>query len=214
MESYTPAALDAVDQTTLTLLDLVKVEKAYETNKKKISFAPVKVGRKVVQLILNGSLTGENISVSSFDDGAEAHTIGFVFDSEDDLAALKELNTELFTHVNGFKEDEWEIIETVKNDDKLYLKLKFDAKKTKYNFKSNVKLSPKTPTGADLHRHDAVSIAVEFSQYFNLDEKKCGLMFTVRNIDLTSIVPEPVTTAAVEDPPTQETRKAKRAKKD
>ncbi len=94
------------------------------------------------------------------------------------------------------------------------MKLKYDKAKLRYNFKSNVKLSPKTPTTADLHRHDLVTVGAEFSLYFNLDEKICGIMFSL--IDLNVVKDEePVVAASVPEPEADvSNKKAKRQKKE
>lgn len=212
METLTPTDLLLVESKSIVVVDLKKVMDAYaKDGKKKISVSPVKVGKKPVGLKLIGTLTGENISVSDF--GTESHSVGFAFEDEEDLAALIRLNEELFEEVNGF-DDTWEINDIVK-EDKIYLKFKFDKNKTRYNFKSNVKLSPKAPTTADIHRHDAVDVLAEFSLYFHLEDKKCGVMFTVTKFDVVKDEP-PVVVESLVDIEASETpaKKAKRQKKE
>lgn len=185
MESYTPNKLAAVAMTDFVFPDMEKeIEKYSEDKKRKIIVKPVKVGKKPVRLILNGTLTGSAVSVSNFDDSNEAHSVGFAFEDAEDLKALEFLNQSLFDAIPGFDEEEEFKINEIVKDDKIYLKFKFDKQKSRYIFKSNVKLSPKSPSSADLNRHDQVTVSVEFSLYFNLADKICGLLFTITKFDV------------------------------
>ncbi len=95
MESLTPNELVKKVEELVVPIDLEKSMATYMIEqKKKIVIAPVKVGRRPVKLIFNGSLTGD-INVATFGSD-ESHSVGFTFEEASDLEALKSLNEAIF----------------------------------------------------------------------------------------------------------------------
>lgn len=182
LTSFTPAEIIKDENLAITNLDLVKALTKYEdTGKNWLSMASLRIGKNAFKLILNGELTTNGITVSEFGK-VMSYSFGFRFDDEDNLEAFDKLNEMIINYLDdqNQKSDDWDITNLVK-DDKIYIKLKTNHKKT-FQVLSNVKLDPKRLQDNGLYRGQKVEVVAELSVYFNLLDKKAGIVLGPRKL--------------------------------
>lgn len=148
---------------------------AYESEEDRfLQIASTKYNNKVFKLILKGELTTNGVNVADFP--GNPHSIGFQFTNDEDMMGMESL-TDLFKNLD----ESWDVKELIKKD-VLYLKLKLAKDKTKYAFSSDIKLDPKKPHDAPLHRHQQVEISVSVNAYFNFKENIAGISLQLLNL--------------------------------
>ena len=145
--------------------------------KKWIKQVPVLLGTKNIKLDLQGELSTNGILVNT---DYNTHTVCFKFTDSDDLDGLIALEEKLDL-VNV--PESWERKALVKNEC-LWLKLKYDANKSAYQIKSNVKLNPKKPQDAILPAFQPVTAQANLMAFFNIRDETYGLSLTLLNLNV------------------------------
>ena len=192
LTSFAPSEIVKDENLAITNLDLVKALTKYEdTGKNWLSMASIRMGKNAFKLVLNGELTTNGITVSEFGK-VMSYSFGFRFSDEEDLEAFEKLNEMIirFLDDQNQKSDDWDITNLVK-DDKIYIKLKTNHKKT-FQVLSNVKLDPKRLQDNGLYRGQKVEVVAEISVYFNLVDKKAGIVLGARKLTFDVEEEEPV----------------------
>lgn len=182
LTSYSPSEIVKDDDLQITNLDLVKALTKYEdTGKNWLSMASLRIGKNSFKLVMAGELTTNGITTAEFGK-VISYSFGFRFNDEDDLQAFEKLNDLIIQYLEdqNQKVDEWDITNLVK-DDKIYIKLKTNHKKT-FQVISNVRIDPKRLQDAPLFRGQKVEVIAEVSIYFNLVDKKAGIVLGARKI--------------------------------
>lgn len=180
--SLTPANLAAQKNLKIANLDLNKSLTRYEdTGKGFIALGNFRINKNAFKLLLKGELTTNGVAVNEFNKVAN-YSLGIQLEEEKDLDAFEKLNDFLskFLEENLPDADNWDLNRIVK-DDRIYLKLKTDAKKL-FQFSSNVKLAPKSLSESGLFRGQKVEVVAEIAPYFNFMDRKAGLSITPRSI--------------------------------
>lgn len=192
LTSCTPSELVKDETLAITNLDLTKALTKYEDSGKNwLSMGSVRLGKTSFKLVLTGELTTNGITSSEFGK-VIAYSFGFRFDNEEDLEAFEKLNEMIvrFLEEQNQKPDDWDLTNIVK-DDKIYIKLKTNHKKT-FQVLSNVKLDPKRLADIGIYRGQKVEVIAELSVYFNLLEKKAGIVLGARKLTFDVEEEEPV----------------------
>lgn len=180
--SLTPSALINQKNLKITNIDLNKAFTKFEDSGKNfIALANLKINKNAFKLLLKGELTTNGIAVNEFNKTPN-YSVGIQFDEEKDLDAFEKLNDQLAKFLDEHlpNADDWDLNRVVK-DDRIYLKLKTDAKKN-FQFSSNVKLTPKNLNDAGLFRGQKVEVVAEIAPYFNFMDRKAGLSIQTRSI--------------------------------
>jgi hypothetical protein len=189
--SLTPA--DAVSDENLQIvnLDLNKALAKYEdTGKGWLTMASLRINKSAFKLLLTGELTTNGISCTEFGK-VMSYSFGFRFENEDDLQAFEKLNELIISFLEAQNQTiaEWDITNVVK-DDKIYIKLKTNQKKT-FQVLSNVKIDPKRLQDSGLYRGQKVEVVAELGIYFNLNDKKAGITLSPRRLSFDIEEEEP-----------------------
>ena len=182
LTSFAPSEIIKDENLQITNLDLIKALTKFEdTGKNWLSMGSLRSNKNAFKLILTGELTTNGVTVSEFGK-VTAYSFGFRFDDEEDLQAFEKMNELIirFLDDQNQKSDDWDITNIVK-DDKIYIKLKTNHKKT-FQVISNVKIDPKRLQDSGLYRGQKVEIIAEVSVYFNLTDKKAGIVLGARKL--------------------------------
>ena len=182
LTSFAPSEIVKDENLSITNVDLIKsLTKFEDTGKNWLSMGNIRMGKNAFKLVMAGELTTNGITTSEFGK-VMSYSFGFRFDNEEDLEAFNKLNELIiqFIEDQNQKADEWDITNIVK-DDKIYIKLKTNHKKT-FQVLSNVKLDPKRLQDNGLYRGQKVEIVAELSVYFNLLDKKAGIVLGPRKL--------------------------------
>jgi len=169
----------------ITINKRITLQEAYDkyllSPERNIKVFPFRIdGEK--EVVLKGELFTTGILVSP---EYKSHSVGFQFSDPSHATefethfdtALKELiSSELASSDFTYKP-------LIKEENELWLKLKYDAAKTAYKTTSNVKINPKKPTDAPLSSTDLVTVTVEVSSYFNFEDKAYGICLNVKSIN-------------------------------
>lgn len=180
--SLTPSNLASQKNLKIANLDFNKSLTRYEDSGKGfIAMGSFRIHKSAFKLLLQGELTTNGVAVNEFNK-IPNYSLGIQLSEEKDLEAFEKLNDFLTKYLEEHLPDieGWDLNNVVK-DDRLYLKLKTDAKKM-FQFSSNVKLSPKSLAESGLFRGQNVEIVAEISPYFNFKDQKAGLSITPRSI--------------------------------
>ena len=180
--SLTPSALASQKNLKIVNIDLNKAMTRHaDTGKGFIAMGTFRINKNAFKLVLKGELTTNGVAVNEFNKTPN-YSLGIQFDEEKDLEAFEKLNDLLAQFLDSFLPDteEWDLNRVVK-EDRIYLKLKTDAKKN-FQFTSNVKLSPKNLSDSGLFRGQKVEVTAEIAPYFNFADKKAGLSISPRSI--------------------------------
>lgn len=192
LTSFAPSEIVKDENLSITNVDLIKsLTKFEDTGKNWLSMGNIRMGKNAFKLVMAGELTTNGITTSEFGK-VMSYSFGFRFDDEEDLEAFNKLNELIiqFIEDQNQKADEWDITNIVK-DDKIYIKLKTNHKKT-FQVLSNVKLDPKRLQDCGLFRGQKVEVIAELSVYFNLVDKKAGLVLGPRRLTFDIEEEEPV----------------------
>jgi hypothetical protein len=147
---------------------------------KYLAMAPLKAGKSNVSFEVEGEICTAGISCTNFGSDKKqklSYSIGLAVEAEETFEPLFEKLKETCVTEEG--EDEWDITEPLK-DGKLYLKLKLDGTGKKFAFKSNVPLTPKK--FAEASNRTNLKVEGSVSAWFNLADKKAGLLFTPKHL--------------------------------
>ena len=164
-------------------LDLKKQFALFEKNEKKfIKMEKLRAGKKITTTTIRGELCTAGINTTEFmnDDESkrQVYSIGMTIDesAEESLAEVQNVLVDLCaTH-----SDDWEVSELVKEDSKLFIKIKPDGSGKGFNFKSNLKLTPKQFSDASMASR--LTFHGEILAWFNLRDKKCGLTLVPKSL--------------------------------
>lgn len=182
LTSFAPSEIAKDENLAIANLDLIKALTKFEdTGKSWLSMGSLRTGKNAFKLVLAGELTTNGITTSEFGK-VMSYSFGFRFDDEEDLQAFEKFNDLLirFLEDQNQKTEDWDITNIVK-DDKIYIKLKTNHKKT-FQILSNVKLDPKRLQDSGLYRGQKVEVIAEISAYFNLVDKKAGIVLGARRL--------------------------------
>jgi hypothetical protein len=104
------------------------------------------------------------------------------FDDQEDLEAFEKLNEQIITFLKNQNQnpEDWDLTSVVR-DDRIYVKLKTNQKKS-FEVLSNVKLDPKRLQESGLFRGQKVEVVAELAVYFNLTDKKAGITVGPRRL--------------------------------
>lgn len=182
LSSFTPSEIVQDENLAITNLDLSKALTKYEdTGKNFLAMGSVRINKNSFKLVLIGELTTNGITSGEFGK-VISYSFGFRFDNEEDLQAFEKLNEMIikFLEDQNQKPDDWDLTNIIK-DDKIYIKLKTNHKKT-FQVLSNVKLDPKRLADSGIYRGQKVEVVAELSVYFNLLDKKAGIVLGARKL--------------------------------
>jgi hypothetical protein len=174
---YTPPQVASLNL-SLFKFDFKKYENQFTENAaKKIAVSKIRAEGKPFQIRIAGEITTSGINDSEFGEGKNKRTVySLGVRLEDaDVEAIQKLNSLFKTFP-----DDFEIAELVKDDEKIYLKLKTDKAGKNFDFKCNLNITPKKLSEAS--DASTVSAVCELGVYVNYEDRKVGFTVTPRRI--------------------------------
>jgi hypothetical protein len=180
--SLTPAQIVKTEDLQIVNLDLSKAMTRFEdTGKGFLAMGTFRLGKAAFKLLLRGELTTNGIACNEFNK-VPNYSIGMQLDDQEDLEAFEKLNDLIITFLKNQnqKPEEWDLTSVVR-DDRIYVKLKTNQKKS-FEVLSNVKLDPKRLQESGLFRGQKVEVVAELAVYFNLTDKKAGITVGPRRL--------------------------------
>jgi len=160
-----------------------EMDKVAKKPEKSFRVYPFKIGKSKVQVKLVGEFFTNNIIVSS---EYNSHSFGFKFNNPQDAIIFDEIFSSIVTDVitEELPESyhEWSYYPLFKEENELWLKLKYDTAKTAYKTVCNLKIFPKKHADAPFNSSDSVNLTVEPSAYLNFSNKTYGVCLNVKEI--------------------------------
>jgi hypothetical protein len=157
---------------------------AVEDPTKSLYFPDVLDGAHQISLFLEGTLSTNGISSKVYKnkdkDGNEKENTVYTFGlklSQDDRTKINAI----YDHLLGGLDFEGFTKKDIFRNDILYLKLRVDD--GKFTCNSNVSLNPKSLNKAAIRRGQSLEAFVSFGAFINLQEKQCGPVFKVEELD-------------------------------
>ena len=167
-------------------LSLFKFDYAKQAAKnKKLGIAKFRLDGAPFKITVDATVVTNGISVAEFGTGSSKKTVyslGLTPNEEADLTALSTIAESLRQYVPEDLRDDFEIVDSVK-DDRFYLKLPASDDKKSFKLHSNIPLNPKKTQDSGIEADQELSVTVELGAYFNFEDKKAGLMITPTSID-------------------------------
>lgn len=173
-------------------MDLANLLAKYEVDPtRKIHMGKILHGKKPKVFRLAGDICTNGIYEASFGDGklkTVSYSVGITLE-EADLDVISHLLDTLqrFVNVATNGVENFEILDPIKDEEKLYLKLKTDKSGKSFSFKSNIPLTPKKI--GDVSCAEMAVFYGEIAPYFNFEDRKCGLCFQPKAV-LFDVLPE------------------------
>lgn len=137
---------------------------------------------------ISGEICTNGIYQSEFLNGKTKQTtftVGILL-TEENIALITSLLESLQNLVNT-AEAAFEIQDIIKDDEKIYLKLKTDSSGKNFDFITNLAITPKK--FSDASDAEQVTFIGEISTYFNLCDEKCGICLQPKAV-LFDVLPE------------------------
>lgn len=171
-----PATLDN-SVLTVGKFDFARKKALFQKDEKnKIAHDSFKIDKKTVTLKFKALTASEKILVSKY-----GLSLPITVESSEDLDGLQKFSEFIPNYLQGLGETNWETTEFIKEDDKIFLKLKFDQNKQP-QFKSNVPITMKKPGDSSIHNDQPVDVTVTMKFYFNFETETCGATINVTNL--------------------------------
>lgn len=164
------------------IVDLSKAQKVFENNGTRfMTMAKFKIKKSIFKVIFSGEVSSDGIMMSTFGEGKSAkssYSFAFTFAEEEEKAAFEKFQ-EL---VIASAPDDYDSSSIIKDDEMMYLKLKTKDGKRFSNF-SNIKLDPKKIHESSIFNGQKVTVTGEVSGWYNLEDKKCGVSFSITKLE-------------------------------
>lgn len=167
----------STSEITVGKFDFARKKALFQKDEKnKIAHDSFKIDKKAVTLKFKALTASEKILVSKY-----GLSLPITVEDSADLEALLKFSEFMPTYLQSMGENGWETTEFVKEDDKIFLKLKFDTNK-QAQFKSNVPITLKKPHDASIHNDQSVDVTVTMKFYFNFETETCGATINVTQL--------------------------------
>lgn len=164
-------------------LDLPKAIIRYDSKpEKNIVISKLRTEGRPFLLRFTGEMATNGINDKEFDkpNGTKQVTFSIGIQLDDTLVdSFARFHQDLVDHLHADFAD-FEVLDLIKDSDKIYVKLKVDRSGKTFTCPTNLKISPKNYSEAATAQ--SVTFIGELGSYFNLAEKKAGLMLTPRRI--------------------------------
>jgi len=183
---------------SLGKFDFKRKEELFEKDisKNQIVHDSFKEGRKPVTVKFDAYLASDQIVVTEY-----GLSLPVTLAEEEDLERLHAYGEFLPSYLESQGAKDWDLTDFITDDEKIFLKLKFDKNK-RPSFKSNITISQKKPQDAPVYNDQKVQVTAAVKFYFNFEENKAGASLKVINLKFE---------LDEEEPPVP-TKKAKRQK--
>jgi hypothetical protein len=144
----------------------------------KLSCDSFKIAKKTAVIQFTAHLSSDQILVSEY-----GLSLPVTIENQDDLEKIQAFTEFIPNYLLEQKDTEsWETSELVKDDDKIFLKLKFNKSK-QATFKSNLPINMKKPGDTRIHSDQKVEITATVKFYFNFEDEKAGVNLAVSNLN-------------------------------
>ena len=160
-------------------VDLAKDQEKYKNDDSKfLTTGKLRSVKKLVTVNFSGEIFTSGIAVNEFD-GSKSYSIGVCLD-EETIPHFETLLKMLEDTVES-SDGDWECIDPLKDDEKIYLRCKIDASGKNFKFRSNLKITPNKYS--DVASVSTVHFEGEAAAWFNFAQMKCGISFSAKRID-------------------------------
>ena len=141
--------------------------------------------QKIFPINFKGEMCTAGISATEFATGKSKKTcysVGINVPESSQLQAIIQQMAWLAKEeaIKIWGEEEMDYVETIKDDDKIFIKLKTDAQFKNFNFKTNLPINPKKYS--DTNGCDEITFDGEASVWFNFEDKRYGLTFIPKRL--------------------------------
>lgn len=170
----------SIDPTTITVgkFDLARKRTLFEKDSKnKIAHDSFKIDKKSVTIKFQAVTSSDQILVSKF-----GLSLPITIEDEKDLEGITAFSEFIPAYLEKQNLPDWETTDIVKEDDKIFLKLKFDSNKHPL-FKSNIPISVKKPGDTAIHNDQKVEVIATLKFYFNFEDEKAGATLNITHLN-------------------------------
>lgn len=165
---------------------LPKDLKKYETDQTKfLSMAKIRtMDDSQFVLKFSGEICTAGVGATDFGTGKSkktSYTIGIEIEENSSTTAM-------FRQIEGLAKSEiekyspnYEYSSLIKDDNKLYIKLKADSQNRSFSCKTNISINPKKYS--ESNDYDTLSFTGEIQVWFNLDDEKYGISLIAKKLE-------------------------------
>jgi hypothetical protein len=170
----------SIDPTTITLgkFDLARKTALFvKDSKNAIAHDSFKIDNKSVTIKFQAVTSSDQILVSKY-----GVSLPITIEDEKDLEGIVAFSEFIPSYLEKHDLPDWETTGIVKEDDKIFLKLKFDSNKHPL-FKSNIPVSMKKPGDTTIHNDQKVEVTATLKFYFNFEDEKAGALLNLTHLN-------------------------------
>lgn len=170
---YESSVLNA-ELPTLGNFDFAK--KAEKSDDKYMVYDFFKKDGKFFNFVFKASVASGSIICSQFDGNANFSMVVNLTETED-LEFLEKLNTIVAAPIPN--ESEWSSTSILKDDNKVFLKIKYSDKKSlALKASTNLEINLKKPNDTKIYQGQEVTVTAQLGFYYNFKEKVYGASLT------------------------------------
>jgi len=159
------------------------VPEGSDREQKTIAMAKFRSDGRAFQFEITGDMATQGINESEFKKQLK-YSVGVTTSeaTQNFLEQLKDVIDNYLSSTPGIVDAaSWEVVDPLKDGETIYLKLPTDKSGKNFQFKTNVKISPKNYSEAA--QCSSVHFTGEVKAYFNLIDKKAGLSFVPKTLN-------------------------------
>jgi hypothetical protein len=157
---------------TVGNFDFAKKKVAFDNGAKSMVYDLFKVDGKFFNFVFNATLASGSIICTQFDGNANFSMV-VQLNTDEDAKVLEALNAVIAQQIPDH--ETWTATTITKDDSKIFLKLKYDNKKS-LNLKpeSNIPINLKKPMDTKLFQGQDVEVSCQLGFYINFNQKTYG----------------------------------------
>lgn len=167
--------------------DLTKAVKKFEKDASKfIHMGKIRCGNDNPFLLnFSGEICSAGIGANEFTNGKKKTTtfsVGLeIEEGSGEMLIFSQIADLAKTEIKKISSEEWEYSNLIKDDNKLYIKLKTDSTNRAFSTKTNLSINPKKYS--ESNDYDILSFSGDAQVWFNLDDQKYGITLTPKKLE-------------------------------
>lgn len=167
--------------------DLAKQVKKFEKDASKfIHMGKVRCGNDNPFLLnFSGEICSAGIGANEFTNGKKKTTtfsVGLeIEEGSGEIFIFSQIADLAKTEIKKISSEEWEYSNLIKDNNKLYIKLKTDSTNRAFSTKTNLSINPKKYS--ESNDYDILSFSGDAQVWFNLDDQKYGITLTPKKLE-------------------------------
>lgn len=167
--------------------DLVKANTKFEKDATKfINMAKVRCSNDNPFLLnFSGEICSAGIGANEFVNGKKkttSYSIGVELEEGSaEMMIFRQIAELAKTEIKRISTEEWEYSDLIKDDNKVYIKLKTDSTNRAFTTKTNLSINPKKYS--ESNDYDILAFSGDIQVWFNLDDHKYGITLTPKKLE-------------------------------